>query len=210
MCVRRGWIVAVALASLAGCAHASDPPPLHRIEVQGTDAVKSIELRTQHGAPMDCGDDCAVDVRPGPLYVLVRDKQNSKTVARLDVPGPTHVTVAPGNNHARVLGGALTIVGIGAVALGGTSMVAAVVRPWPTSYCDQACEEDQDRWLMSGAITLAAGLATGAAGLVLWRRYGTAQVSEAPVAAPPPEAAQLRLTPAVGPRWTGLALGGSF
>jgi hypothetical protein len=64
---------------------------------------------------------------------------------------------------------------------------------------------------MSGAITLAAGLATGAAGLVLWRRYGTARVSETPAAAvPPSEATQVRLTPVVGPRWTGLALGGSF
>ena len=206
-----GIAVAVAAASAgAGCAHAPDPPPLHRIEVRGTDAVKSIELRTQHGAPMDCGDECAVDVRPGPLYLLVKDKQKSKTVARLDVSGPRQVTAAPGNNHARVLGGALTIIGVGAVAIGGTTMVGGLgVRILKTS-CSEYCQDESENAALVGGITLAAGLATGAAGLVLWRGYGTARVSETPAPEPPSDAARLRLIPAVGPRWTGLSLGGSF
>ena len=64
---------------------------------------------------------------------------------------------------------------------------------------------------LPGGIALAAGLATGATGLVLWRRYGTATAQRnARGGAAASSEARLRLTPAAGPRWTGLALTGSF
>lgn len=159
---------------------------------------------------MDCGDECTVDVRPGRLYLFVKDREGNQTRARLEVDGPSRVTVTPGNNNARVTGGALFAVGLAAVAIGGSTIVSAFVGHGLEGPCTNGCSREHDwgQWLIAGGITLTAGLAIGATGLVLWRRYGTAGLSETP--APPSSAARLRLTPAAGPRWTGLALSGRF
>ena len=207
-------VVAVVVAATvgAGCAH--EAPRVHRIEISGTEAVQSIELRDGKGDPMDCGDECTADVRPGPLYFFVKDREGHQTRARLDVDGPSRVTVTPGNNDARVTGGALFVVGLAAVAIGGTTTVTGAVGRVLDGYCTNGCTEEHDwgQWLIAGGITLTAGLAIGATGLVLWRRYGAAGLSETPAVPPPPpsSAARLRLTPVGGPRWTGLALSGSF
>ena len=121
---------------------------MHRIEISGTEAVRSIELRDGKSDPMDCGYEMHRGGQARAVVLHVKDTEGHQTRARLDVDGPSRVTVAPGNDDARVAGGALFVVGLAAVAVGGSTMVAAFVGLGSTAL----------------AATAAVGNTTGASG----------------------------------------------
>ena len=79
------------------------------------------------------------------------------------------------------------------------------------SPCDDS--DEPPRWLLpTGLVALGGGLALGATGLILWRKNAHAGVSVRNLGAASllPDRVRLQLLPVAAPRFTGLALTGSF
>jgi hypothetical protein len=81
------------------------------------------------------------------------------------------------------------------------------------SECVGSCADHPPRWMWyAGGASLGAGLALGVTGVIVWRANAHATVRSTPLddTPPPPYDARLRLTPAAGRQWAGLALTGRF
>ena len=203
-------VVAVALVATVGAARASAAGARaedYPVEIRLEGAADSVELRGP-GGPVDCDARCSVNLRVGRYRDMVKDADGHKFVQVLDVSRPMRVTLAPGSQGARIAGGVMY--GGGLVSLfAGSGMVASYV---VEGICrEKDCgDPHREQLLIAGAITLSAGVALLVTGRIVWRRRGYAHISDTPAAPPPSTAVRLRLAPAAGFRWTGLALTGSF
>jgi hypothetical protein len=204
--------VAVSAITTGGRARAqSDAPALVPVEISATQQGASIQLRGVHGE-IPCGERCALQLPQGQYRVLIRDRDGNQSVQRLTLMLPANLVVSPANHDDKVLGIGLFVGGIVATVAGVIALYVAMLDTFfsNVSDCDSSCSGLPTWTWYAGGISLAAGLALGTTGLILWRTNVHAAIGTRPLGAPPLPAARLRVTPAGGHQWAGLALTGRF
>ena len=206
--------VAVAVAAIAtgAPAHAqADGPAVVPVEISATQQGASVQLRGVHGE-IPCGERCTLQLPQGQYRVFIRDRDGNQSVQRLTVLAPANLVVSPANHDDKVLGIGLFVGGIVGTAAGAIALYFAMLDTFFSglSDCDSSCSGLPTWTWYAGGISLAAGLALGTTGLILWRTNVHAAIGTRPLGAPPLPAAGLRVTPAAGRQWAGLALTGRF
>jgi hypothetical protein len=214
--LRRGWIVAaVALLATAAAARARaetvESPPTFPVELEGSAPGISVRISGRDG-DVPCGAACRVELAPGE-YTLRATRPNGRaSVRRVLIREPVRITVEPHNHAARVTG--IVMMPIGVAGLGGGLLAAAWVSlDSLRKDCGLDCA-DTPRWVFPAAgVAMAAGAVLVGTGLALWKLNTDAGITMDQISRGPRRDAGLQglqLTPAVGPQWAGLALGGRF
>jgi hypothetical protein len=213
--------VVVAVMATAGQARAQAlaAVPVFPVEIVVTQPGARIVLRAPGGEIL-CGERCVLNLPQSSYKMVVQDRDGSLSTQKLFVEMPTRAAVTPADPGTRRLGVVMMGVGLAGMVVGYVVFLAILFRKWTESagYCGGDCpttDFDTSTYVLAGA-SLGVGLALGVTGMVMWRRNSHAEVRTSLLGAPPtPTAApssdvRLRLTPAAGPRWAGLALTGSF
>ena len=223
-----GFAVALACTAVTGQARAqatSSPPlppaptgaevagPTFPVEIEGNRPGLQIRL-TGTSVDRPCGERCALTLPKGRYRVEVTAPDGRASAQYLFIRRPSKVTVTPHNHTARVAGFVLMPAGLAGIGVGGVILFYGFWRSVTTSFAGcNGCDEGTTlpSWVWpGGAIVAGAGMVVGVTGLVLWQLNRHAGVDVTPLEAPRASRTRLRLTPAAGPRWTGLALTGSF
>lgn len=212
--------LAVAVAAIATSARARaqwNAPAVVPVEISATQRGAYIQLRGPNGE-IPCGERCVLQLPQGQYRVVVRDREGYLSAQKLSPLLPRRIVVSPANHGDKVLGIGLFAGGIVAAAAGTITLYFAMLNDGfaGSRPCGTECVPSWAGY--AGGIGLGVGLAATAAGIFLWRTNEHAVISTLPPAAPgappsPPAAwppTVLRLTPAAGPQWAGLALAGRF
>ena len=225
---RRVWTVAavavVAATVGAGRAQAQDfdrepALPTFPVAIRGAEPGVSVRLVGGTGEEIPCGERCVLELPVGRYRVLATAPNGRLSKQYLDVSRPSDVTVTPQDYAARNTGFVLMGVGLGGIGAGAGmtavwlwwSMVVGFSCGEGGSPCDDS--DKPPRWLLpTGLVALGGGLALGATGLILWRKNAHAGVSVHRLGAASllPDRVGLHLLPVAAPRFTGMALTGSF
>lgn len=220
--------VAIALAVVVGViawggqarAQAIGSPPVFPVHLSATQPGATITLQGP-GGDIACGERCALELPQSGYKMVVKDADGILSTQKLFVEMPTRATVTPPDPGMRTIGITMMSVSLAGIVVGGFLFAKILGQKFVETIgqdCAGPCTYEDvstTRWIVAGA-SLGAGLALGATGFVLLRKNRHAIVDTSPLAAPPPagappaDDAQLRLTPAVGPRWAGLGLRGGF
>jgi hypothetical protein len=211
-----GWIgVAVALLATAGAgrarAEAIEPPATFPVELEGSEPGISVGI-SGRDSDIPCGAACTVDLAPGEYTLRATRPDGRASVRKVLIRQPVRITVEPHNHAARVTG--IVMMPIGVAALGGGLLAASWVSLWSLRRdCRLDCA-DTPRWVFPAAgVAMAAGAVLVGTGLALWKLNTEAGITVNQISRGPRRDAglqRLQLTPAVGPQWAGLALGGRF
>jgi hypothetical protein len=208
--------VAAVLATVvgAGRAHAQpfQPQPVIPIEVEAGTPDATVRI-TGPGVDVPCGARCTAEVPPGQYRVQTTAADGRASARNVFIAAPSRLTVTPHNQTARVTGIVLMPVGLATAGAGLVMLWWAGLKFvfGRLSECSGDCTTDIPSWLVpTGLAALGVGVAVGLTGLVLWRSNAHAGVKMDPLSPPSRAGAQLRLQPAAGLRWSGLALTASF
>jgi hypothetical protein len=192
--------VAVALTAGVGRARAESVP----VELQADRPGVSIGLADwDTGAQTACGAQCTLNLPPGAYRLNLTGSDGRVASRKLVVRRPSHVTVAPPDEEGRATGELIKQSGAGIAALGmGMLTYMLVMAP---------CNCTDHPWVTYvGASLLVGGGGLAIAGKTVEQSNSKPRLE---ITHPPgagERAVGLRMSPAVGPRWTGLVLTGSF
>ena len=225
---RRVWIVVavalVAASAVPARARAQDldrepAVPTYPVVIRGDEPGVAVRLAGGTGEEIPCGERCVLELPVGRYRVFAMAPNGRVSKQYLDVSRPSDVTVTPQDYAARNTG--FVLMGFGVGGIGAGAGMTAVWLWWRMvvgfscgeggSSCDES--DNPPRWLLpTGLVALAGGLALGATGLILWRKNAHARVNVNHLGAASllPERVGLHLLPVAAPRFTGLALSGSF
>ena len=206
----------------AAHAQALAAPPVFPVQISATQPGAMIVLRGPTG-DITCGEHCALELPQARYKLVVEDANKVLSTQRLVVEMPTRATVTPPDPGMRTIGITIMVVGVVGVAVGGVLLGAILGKKFVEMLgqdCSGPCTYEDvstSRWLVAGG-SLAAGLALGATGFIVLQKSRHAVVdtrpldASSPAGAPPAPVndAQLRVRPAAGLRWAGLALDGRF
>jgi hypothetical protein len=208
------WVVSIAAIASAGAAHAqaqAQPiggPPVFRVQITTTQPGVTVRLRGPLG-DVDCDERCVLNLPLSTYKMIVKDADGHLSTQRLDVTMPLQATVTPPDHTTRTAGIVSGLVGVAAAAVGAVVLLVALwLRAVERIDCGgSACtSDDVPNWLYyAGGISVGAGLAVGLTGLIVWRRNAHADV-RVEAFAPPMKDARVRVVPAAGREWAGLAL----
>jgi hypothetical protein len=207
-------LVVIGTIACSGLARAQaiGSPPTFPVRISTTQPGATVLLRGPQG-DIDCDERCALTLPQSSYKMIVRDANGHLSTQRLDVAAPTDATVTPPNHGVRTFGIVLGLTGVVMAAVGAVTLLVAVwLRAVERIDCDgMACtSDDVPSWMWyGGGFGVAAGLALGATGLILWRQNAHADV-RVDAFSPPMKDARLRLVPAAGRQWAGLALTARF
>jgi hypothetical protein len=173
--------------------------PTFPVLIRGDEPGVSVRLVTGTGEGIPCGARCTLELPHGRYRVVATAPNGSLSTQYLHVSRPSDVTVTPQNKAARNTG--FTFMGLGVAGIGAGAGMTAVWLWWRMvlgfscgeggSPCDDS--DYPPKWLLpAGLVSLGAGLALGATGLILWRKNAHAEVIVRPLGS------------------SGLALTGSF
>jgi len=204
--------IAVAAIATAGTARAqTDAPAVVPVEISATQQGAYIQLRGPRGE-IPCGERCALQLPQGQYRVFVRDREGYASAQKLTLLGPGNIVVSPANHGDKVLGIGLFVSGVVATAVGAVMLYFAMLDAFLTdlSNCNSDCSGLPTWTWYAGGASLAAGLTMGTIGIIMWQTNAHAAIGTRPLGAPPLPPSGLRLTPAAGRQWAGLALTGRF
>jgi hypothetical protein len=222
-----GLAVALVCTASTGTARAQAAPPSPAFPPAPTEAVgRTFPVELEGSRPgltirligptvdLPCGERCALTLPKGRYRVEVTAPDGRASFQYLFIRKPSKITVTPRNHTARVAGFVLMPVGLAGIGVGGVILFYGFWRSVTTSFAGcNGCDEGSTlpSWVWpGGAIIAGAGMVIGVTGLVVWQTNRYAGVDVTPLEAPQASRTRLRLTPAAGPRWMGLALTGSF
>jgi len=204
--------VVVAAIGTGARAHAQAAgPTVVPVEISATQQGASIQLRGPTGE-IPCGERCALQLPQGQYRVFVSDRDGYTSAQRLTLVMPANLIVSPANHGDKVLGIGLFVGGIVATAAGVVMLYLAMLDSAFSGFsdCNSSCSGLPSWSWYAGGISLAAGLALGTTGLLMWRTNVHAAIGTRPLGAPPLPRAGLRVTPTAGRQWAGLGLTGRF
>jgi hypothetical protein len=203
--------IAVAAITTAGTARAqTDAPAVVPVQISATQQGAYIQLRGPRGE-IPCGERCALQLPQGQYRVLVRDREGYTSAQKLTLLGPGNIVVSPANHGDKVLGIGLFVGGVVATAAGAVMLYLAILDTFITDLggCSDCSGLPKWTWYAGGA-SLAAGATMGTIGIIMWQTNAHAAIGMRPLGAPPLPPSGLRLTPAAGRQWAGLALTARF
>ena len=204
--------IAVAAITTAGTARAqTDAPAVVPVQISATQQGAYIQLRGPRGE-IPCGERCALQLPQGQYRVVVRDREGYTSAQKLTLLGPGNIVVSPANHGDKVLGIGLFVGGVVATAAGGVMLYFAMLDSFLSnlSDCNSDCSGLPTWTWYAGGASLAAGLTLGTIGIIMWQTNAHAAIGTRPLGAPPLPPSGLRLTPAAGRQWAGLALTARF
>jgi hypothetical protein len=216
-----GAFVSLAAAGRAGAQEAVPAPAFPPASEDAQAAGPTFPVELEGGRPglvmrligrsvdIPCSERCALTLPKGRYRVYATAADGRASFQYLFIRSPSKITVTPQNHTAYVVGFALMIAGAGAMGGGALLMIYSFMSNTTTSL--SGGDSQLPYWVWPGGGFLAgAGIVIEVTGLVLWEVNKRASIEVTPLAAPQANRTRLRLTPAAGPQWAGLALTGNF
>jgi hypothetical protein len=204
---------AVATGAIGGGARAqtgADAASAVPVEIEAARPGMSIRLSGADGsgAPLACGERCTLNLPRGAYRLELTGPDGRVASRKLVVRRPSHVTVSPPDDSRRETGEILRDTGSGLILLGSGMLFYSLFHHVGIAYtCTGDC--DEHAWVAyTGATAFMVGAVLGLTGRTIERSGSEPRLEVTHPSAPAEQRAWL--SPAVGPRWTGLALSGRF
>jgi hypothetical protein len=165
-------------------------------------------------AELFCGAHCTLNLAPGKYRLDLTEPDGTVASHRLTVHRPSHVSVAPPNQAARSTGKYMKETGALLSLVGLGTFIYLMFQRLSLQGCQGDCDEGSTWPWYVGGISLVGGMGLVLAGVAVEGLNSRAVLKVRPASPPSaplrPSGAWLRVSPAAGSSWTGLALTGSF
>lgn len=177
-------LVALAVAAAAGAtgatAHA-EAPDVFPVEVSAARPGAFITVRGA-GLEIPCAARCVLHLPQHQYRIIIRDADGHESAEALNIFHPIALSVSPGDHGNKMLGIGLFAGGVAAVVAGAAAFYLALRdhSSYELGECGSGCSDVAPwRWY-AGGVSVAAGLALGAGGLVIWHKNAHAVVDARP------------------------------
>lgn len=202
-------VVILSMAA-AGRARADtvESPRSFPVEIEGNAPGVTVRI-VGPGVDIPCGETCVVELARARYKLIATRPDGSRSAQKVSIVGSSKITIAPNNHTAKVVG--IVLLPAGAATLAAGVAIAWWVGMSPVvGGCGSDCD-DYPAWVVPAAnIAVLAGGVVALTGAFLWQLNANADVTVSELSGRRRSVAGLRLTPVSGPRWSGLALSGSF